>query len=538
MKLKLTPFLLFILLSANLFAQDVNLSEIIERNRAKTSQDNISLADPSGAVYTLGNLKINTENDEMTSHLYLGKFIFACNKKIGFLKSNVDPETNKPYDNLYCGDIDKENEVKHVMFFSSIINENGANETSASFAENGLTVYFSRTEIEDGKSQIKLFRGEMTERGWGNITKLPLNQKGYNFTTPYVSPDGSKLFFASNMPGTYGGYDIFVCNIDPQGNISTPENVGNHINTTKDEIYPYILEDNLYISSNGHKGLGGFDIFEIDMVNGKLMSPKNMGSSLNSKADDFGFLFKDPEHGYLTSNRAGGKGNYDIYKFKRKIVNQYLSIQTQDSLNLLSLNNTDIVVKDLYGNLITEGATNTNGMFTFETKPNQEYEVTVSKDGYITQVIHIETPRTEEGFTYKTNIYLAPVKIEVEEKSLLAKIIYFDFDKYKIVGKHKKDLNEIIDALNENTSYTLILNARCDIRGTEAYNDGLGSRRANSTLKYLKRKGVSEDRIIIHNYGELNPLAPCMKEHCTEEEHQENRSVQLIIEDNTNNEVL
>lgn len=194
-------------------------------------------------------------------------------------------------------------------------------EGPAVFNAEGNEVFFTRTRTgSEARSDHEISTGRLLPQGsWSAIHALPFCSDAYSVAFPALSPDGDRLFFASDMPGGYGGVDLYL-SVRINGIWTTPTNLGPAINTPGDELFPYVGPDNtLYFASDGLVGLGMLDLFKTrEGANGLWARPQNLGYPINSEADDFGFLLAPGgEEGYFSSNREGGSGGDDLYHFRR-----------------------------------------------------------------------------------------------------------------------------------------------------------------------------------------------------------------------------
>ena len=191
---------------------------------------------------------------------------------------------------------------------------------SVAFSPDGKTL---ASGSSDKTVKLKLYRLVYlpNENRWGDqlIEAVPFNDREYSVGHAALTADGQTLYFASDKPGGYGGVDIYKSVRDQSGNWAAPTNLGPSINTSGDEMFPFVSNDGtLYFSSNGHLGLGGLDVFSATAVSTKegWSAPENLGFPINTNSDDFGYIIdKENKNGYFVSNRAGGKGDDDIYKF-------------------------------------------------------------------------------------------------------------------------------------------------------------------------------------------------------------------------------
>lgn len=230
--------------------------------------------------------------------------------------------TKKGYHDFFVKTMDKD--LTNVLESKKMPNHINSkyHETAATLSSDGKTMYFTRGNLVHGinttANNLKLFKSINIDGEWSAPEQVSFSSDYYSVGHPALSPNGEKLYFASNMPGSLGASDIFVVNINDDGSYSKPKNLGPKINTTGDEQFPFVTETKLYFSSNGHVGLGGIDIFEIPLSDTfGFTELKNLGSPINSDEDDFSFIIdEDTQKGFFSSNRRGGKGGDDVYAFE------------------------------------------------------------------------------------------------------------------------------------------------------------------------------------------------------------------------------
>ena len=250
---------------------------------------------------------------------------------------------------------------------------------------NGKWVYFTRNNTANGRSKkdkngiqnLKLYRAEIKPNGiWKNIKELSINSKEYSVGHPTFS--GNNLYFSSDMPGGYGGVDLYVGTLNDQGEILNPTNLGSTVNSSGDEVFAWIYEDQILFASNGHPGIGGLDLFATKLSkDGTYLKPKNLGSPLNSNADDFGMLLMSDKKGYFSSNRVGF-GSDDIYSFTLKEPIRW-TISVKGNLKELTteqfIPNQTLIVYNTAGEPIDTLETSETG--TFELELNEGESVTL-----------------------------------------------------------------------------------------------------------------------------------------------------------------
>jgi hypothetical protein len=262
----------------------------------------------------------NTSNGDFGISFYGDKVAFASyrNAKSGGYNWN-----DKPYLDLYSAAIDAKGQLINVKPFPDAINTK-THESSATFSADGRIMYFNRTsdkmaEVKGEKvANIKIFRAEFKDGKWDNVQAVPFASDNYSTEHPTLSRDGKKLYFASDMPGSIGSFDLYVVDVGEDGTYGTPQNLGDAINTRHREQFPFVSDDGkvLYFASDGHQGMGGLDIFSTREYKGVWAKPINLGETLNSGMDDFGFIVDDSRNtGFLASNR---KGSDNLYSFARE----------------------------------------------------------------------------------------------------------------------------------------------------------------------------------------------------------------------------
>lgn len=270
-------------------------------------------------------------------------------------------------------------------------------EGSLCVAPDGKTVYFTRNNLSKGKKRkdqqgiqdLKLYRATIAENGkWINEEALPFNSKDYSVGHPSVSADGKTLYFVSDMPGGYGGADLYKIAIHEDGTFGTAENLGNKINTEGQEMFPWIAANgDLYFASNGQIGLGGLDIFvALATKKGTFSKIVNAGEPINTQYDDFGLTFiPNQVTGYFSSNRTGGKGDDDIYSctlIKTFAHGVRVEGVVTDNRSQEILPGATVQLTDKQGNVLQSVTADANGKYTFDLEEGKDYALLVSKQDY------------------------------------------------------------------------------------------------------------------------------------------------------------
>ncbi|ARV09815.1 cell envelope biogenesis protein OmpA [Winogradskyella sp. PC-19] len=489
-----------------------------------------------GKKFNVQNADFNSENSDFGGTVNKGNLYIASarndnRKSYGW--------NNEPFLDIYSLYKNTDGSYQDAQLLNKDINTK-YHEGLVSFSPDGNTMYFSRESYfekafeKDSLSKIKysqlyLFKASKIGDDWDDIVSLPVNSKNYSVKNPSVSADGKTLYFASDMPGGFGQFDIYKASINDDGSLGTPENLGQKVNTEAQEMFPYISSNNtLYFSSNGHLGLGGMDVFYTEEIDGKMAPIRNIGIPVNSNGDDFAFTIdEDSEEGFVSSNREGGKGSDDVYLIKKlqPLCDVVLNVEVLDDSNRKPISGASVSLYDDQGNKISTKSSDAEGKTTFIVECNTSSDIEVLADGYDSKRITEKTERVEEQ---DVRISLNPIEeLIVEDKIELAPI-YFDFDKHNITSTAAFELDKLVQIMNKYPDLVINAASHTDSRGSEPYNQRLSQRRATSTQQYVISKGISEKRIQAIGRGENDLKIKCGN-NCTEDEHQQNRRSEFII---------
>ena len=498
--------------------------------------------------FQLNNASVNTENSEYGTAFYGDKIVFAGATDARKAKHGVSQWTGESFYDLYEAE-HFDQKLGNRKPFSSSVNTQ-FNESTPVFTKDGNTMYFTRNNYVNKKLGsdientilLKILRATKDKNGnWGDIVEVPFNSDQYNVAHPALSPDEKYLYFASDMPGSFGNSDIFRVEILGDNQYGTPENLGNIINTAGRESFPYISKDNvLYYSSDGIPGLGGLDIFAAKFnADGSTSKPVNIGMPGNSADDDFCFVFNsDSKIGFLTSNRPGGKGKDDIYSFhedKPLLFSCQKNIKgiVKDAKTKAVIANAKVILSDKVMKEVSTDQSKTDGTFTFE-KVNcndSHYYLRGEKEKYETAEVNVTVGKDEVVY----EILLNPRQVAIEKGMDLAKVfeikeIKFDYNKANIRPDAEVELTKIVEVMREYPKMKIDIRSHTDSRGSDSYNLKLSERRAKATLEWMVKQGIERKRLTAKGYGETQLVNGCSNGvPCTEEEHQENRRSEFIV---------
>lgn len=517
-------------LRAKLYAGNKNYLAVIKKNSGR---------------YEVSKTNINSAYSDYGPAYWGDKVVFATSRDTTGLVRRIDGWTNHSFTELYIASLNSDGSLGKPERFSNRL-ETKMHESTPVFSKDGKTVYFTRNNYNDGKIEkdgtgqvlLKIYRATLKDDKWSDVTELPFNSNNYSVAHPALSADGKVLYFASDMPGSYGQADIYKVSVNADGSFGTPENLGLGINTQGKETFPFIDSDGqLYFASEGHPGLGGLDIYIAKAENGKFNKAYNIGEPVNSKNDDFAFIIDIPSKtGFFSSNRASGAGYDDIYAFRET---KQIEFDCKQLLTgIITNEKTGEVVPDasvsIFGDdqkLIKKITSGADGKYSFEVECGKSYTVKSEKQDYPSKEAKTVIPQ-EPG---ETKLPIALVKNTIKVGTDLAKEfkieqIYFDLAKYNIRPDAAIELDKIVKFMKEYPTAKIDVRTHTDCRASDKYNMTLSNNRAKSVIAYITNNGIDAARLTGRGYGEtrlVNKCADGVK--CTEAEHQQNRRSEFIV---------
>jgi outer membrane protein OmpA-like peptidoglycan-associated protein/tetratricopeptide (TPR) repeat protein len=492
--------------------------------------------------FVLEKVGVNSSNSDFGASFYgKDKIVYASASNTEGMKTAE--WTNQPFLDLFIADKDSIGMLSNSMRLSGDVNTE-YHESSSAFTKDGNTIYFTRNNFLDGKKgkdknktiRLKLYKATKTgDYNWTNVVELPFNSKEYSVAHPALSKDGKKLYFSSDMPGTLGMSDLWYVDILGNDTYGTPVNLGPEINTQARESFPFISEkNNLYFSSDGRSGLGGYDIFVTPLNDsGKPGIITNLGAPSNSDQDDFGFIINEDDRiGYVSSNRGGDRGSIDddIYLVKETctitITGKVYDEETNEPLP-----GANVTLLDENNQLVNQTTAKADGTYSFTADCDTQYTVRGAKEGYNPYEKMIKTPVLSGTIDVPLPLRkVGPCPPNDLGCRLNLQPIYFDFDKSNIRKDAEIELAKILAAMREYPELIIHIESHTDSRGNDRYNEKLSERRAQSTLKWLVGKGIDAKRLTAKGYGETQLVNQCSNgANCTSEEHQLNRRSMFII---------
>ena len=520
----------------------------VSTNQREQILDRLLNSEPK---FNIKNLEINSEySDFSPAFLEQDKVVFASAKDSSVFTTRLYKWDNQPYLDLYTAKLNEESqELRDAIKFSKKINTK-YHEAAVTFTPDNNTMFFTRNNYgkklrrdSKGINHLKIYKSVKVDGEWAEATEVPFNSDSYSTGHPVLSPDGKKMYFVSDMPGSIGETDIFVVDLMEDGSFSEPRNLGPGINTAKREMFPFVNGEKLYFSSDGYVGMGGLDVYEAAFnKDGGFAEVKNLGKPINSNKDDFSFIVNEEKQmGYFASNRDGGKGFDDIYSFKTLKIEEIPVVKNAIAGIVTELVTGDVMPRALVELLdqnnikLKEVETGEDGSFMFEDlDANTKYILKTTRNPYFDDEREVATADND---TINVDIKMRKLKemIAVEDgiRKLKTEMIHFDFDKSYIRPDAAKELDKLVSVMNEYPQMVIKIESHTDSRGSDVYNKYLSDRRAKSTREYIISKGIAPERIqSAIGYGEERLLNECNGSvRCTEEKHYLNRRSEFIILD-------
>lgn len=370
------------------------------------------------------------------------------------------------------------------------------------FSPDAQTMYLTKARRElNAPTSVEIYTSTRSDAKWSAPVKFEITADTLStFGHPAVSPDGEYLYFVSDMPGGYGGKDIWRISLkERQGSLV---NLGPDINTEGNDDFPYVRSDgSLYFSSDGHPGMGGLDIFRAITVGDPAdlrWKVENMGFPINSAGDDFGITFGKGEDGFFSSNRGDARGYDHIYSFEYDPV--------RITIEGLVMDKDEEPVKNAIIRIVGNDGSNQkevardDGSFSFALQRGVKYVMLAGAKGYLNQKQEFASDSTMEDANYWVEFILPSIS-----KPSVVENIFYDYDKADLRPESKTALNELIAVLHDNPNVTIEMASHTDRWGSDAYNISLSERRAKSVVDYLVENGISRDRLQPHGYGKSRP---------------------------------
>lgn len=477
--------------------------------------------------YTAKSLEVSSDKSDFGAVLYDNDLYFTSARNSSRKNYGWNEE---PFLDIYKATLGDSGTFSEATTVSSL--NSSFHDGPLTISTDGNTAYFTSDSFREGlferdkKNKLKLgknniYKATKDGNGWGNVKSLSFNSKEYSTSNPSLSRDGKTLYFSSDMPNSLGGVDIWKVAVNEDGTYGAPENLGSKVNTEGNESFPFIADDNktLFFASSGKQGLGGYDVYQIDLSNGS--DAQNLGKPINTEKDDFAFTFnKAKNQGFFSSNR---NGNDDIFSATPICSVDVLTTVTNAKTGA-TLASSKVSILDDKNNIIATETSNGNGEVKFKVECDKAYTIQASKDGFEGNTFPVA--KTKGGET-KITAALQPIDVIVTPTEIILKPVYFEYNKSNITQEGAFELDKLVQVMKNNDQIVIMVKAHTDSRGTDQYNLDLSDRRAKSTVQYIISKGINASRISGKGYGESEPKVQC--DPCTEEEYSQNRRSEFLI---------
>lgn len=526
---------------------------------------------------------LNTEKIDFSPAYYKDQIIFISNRyDKGLFKGITDLWTDDNFMAIWSANIKSDGSLSNPVPFSKELTTK-YNEGPISVNREGDRMFFTRNDFNKGKRRnnskgvmkLEIYTSVKKGDGWSKPRSLNFNTAEYDEAHPAISHNGDRLYFSSNREGGFGGMDLYYSDYK-NGIWTEPVNLGAGINTTGNDVFPYLhLDGTLYYASNGRLGLGGLDLFQVSInAENEWGQVENMGLPFNSPKDDFGIVLnKSKTEGYFSSARTGGHGKDDIYSFK---IDQLKNSPESESISkaeertdnnsiliVQQTENTDKkktddflddkkVFNDTNTKLMNSAPVKILGPNTLkkegvdETKLLQNRKIHSTNESDMLEVpsssIIVETPNKmiDTNELSNKNDKLTKSNNSIEGAIIELPYIYYDFNSSYLRKEVKKKLDIVVEFMTKHPSIRIELRSHSDSRGSAIYNLNLSQKRAESVVKYIIEQGIAPDRLEANGYGETEVRNQCINlVQCSEEEHQYNRrtEIRIIDFDKTNIEI-
>ena len=430
---------------------------------------------------------------------------------------NEDPITGESFMDLFTSEQDKKGKWSTPTPLNNTVNTS-SNEGASCMDKKRSTMYFTRCVYEKKSNfACDLFMAKKVGNKFGPAEPMNIIDRENNDSSqvghPALSPDDQFLLFASDMPGGKGGKDIWYMKYNKkEKSWGKPTNLGGSVNTSGDEMFPYIAESGaIYFASNGHVGLGGLDVFMAESTGEmEFGDVSGLDYPINSSSDDFGLIINEAkDEGYFTSSRPGGKGKDDIYSFKMPPLEFCYRATVYNFDTGSALTNAKVTVQGTDGKSY-DLTTDANGGISLcegEVLAETNFSVDVSLDGYIGTGDQFSTMGVTESTTFAREYFLKEIVIN---KAYDLPLVLYPFDKSELLINDQVNsadsLSYLYDLMTRNPNFVVQLESHTDTRGKSEYNQSLSQRRAETCVNYLISRGIAQDRLVARGIGENQPI--------------------------------
>jgi outer membrane protein OmpA-like peptidoglycan-associated protein len=438
--------------ASKVLAQYKNISPSDERGaQLEQGIKNLSEILAKSGSHSIKAININSKESDISPVAYNGGIVFSSNRQFVQWVDNSHSWSGKQFYRLYHANGNAANFGKPELFANNL--QTTYHDGPVTFSKSGTLMIFTRNNINEGKIgkdekdivRLKLFSSVLDNNKWGIAVELPFNSNNYSCGHPSLSEDGKTLYFSSDMPGGSGGMDIWKSEWNGSS-WASPVNLGEKINTPGNEVFPFIASDNtLYFASDGLPGIGGLDVFTVNVSGNNQTTPENIGAPINSSDDDFGVSFDiSTKTGYFTSNRKNQGLNDDIYMFEKLCTNTEVTILDEETKNPLGNATVRIIENNVEVGTIE---TDDSGKFTRCLNPSRNYEFRATKDNYTDSKSTLSSDQLLQAGTTGTSVQLSLKKKPNNIANVSGKVFNED-DKTAVP-------NQVVTLVNKSSGETI-----------------------------------------------------------------------------------
>ena len=493
--------------------------------------------------YSVDILPINSKYSDFTSSIYKNNLIIASSIDTD---EKIHKMNNQVFLDLYEVPLQSNKTIgKSGVKIPGNVNSH-YHESNAVFTKDGNTMYFTRSHfvkkgmLKKKNKEIKLaiYKAKLKNGKWKVQGELSFSNENYSTAHPAIDKNEEYMYFSSDMPGGFGESDLYKVKMYADGTFGKPVNLGKGINTPGKEVFPFLSQNNiLFFSSNHHEGIGGLDVFALDLSNDENIEIINLAPPLNSVKDDFGYIENKEEiNGFFTSNREGGMGDDDVYQFTM-LEPLFKGCQINfngfvvDASNSEKLTGAKVVVTDTITKIKETFMTSDTSGFQKKLYCSQNTLIQVSKEGFESKEIFVSFD--QDILDFEIPLKKNPIEFvqnEAGDKIVLINPIYFDYGSSAIRSDAALELDKVVGIMMKYPDINIVGTSHTDSRGPTGSNLRLSQRRAKSTVEYIISKGVSSVRIKAKGYGEARLTNSCISGiKCSEEKHQNNRRSEFVV---------
>jgi len=448
---------------------------------------------------------LNSENDDFAPVIFSREFdkMMITSNRQGTMGKYSDEWEGAGFSDLFVARKPGNAWERPVSFDLSGVINTEIHEGSPCFNSDFTALYFTRCT----RSEMKMHYCEiwMTRLTGDSLTppEIVFADTASNMGQPTLSTDELRIYFSSDKKGGSGGNDIWTARrASKDGKFGEAVNAGRVINTTGEEVFPYLYNDTmLYFASDGLEGYGGLDLYRCRINGNAWGKPENLYRPVNSGYDDFAIQVVVPdEEGYLTSNRSGGKGGDDIYHYTKRTLLFSLSGHVKDEMTLLPLENAEVMLVG-EGNDTAKAYCNHLGYYEFDTgyiKEGKAYELVFRKPDYFAKKDAVDASPFRDDHRFVVDATLEPIP----DKPIVLPDILYALDDWHLQPQYEDSLRNLVRLMNDNENLVIELRSHTDSRASHAYNDTLSQKRAQSVVDFLIGQGIEPGRLVAKGYGE------------------------------------